>query len=163
MSPSRYDANASWTRGMQQPPYPNTSAQYLRSEENSVLLPKDRPMERDPRYVEHVLAPRYAFACDEELPYLIEILVAHTIMLRRQRILTAEAADATVRALSALASERMPPYDPRFEDIYFVIEERVAAATRGQGDFRVALSRNDTWATLARMMLRDQTLAIIEA
>lgn len=120
-------------------------------------------MERDPRYVEHVLAPRYAFACHEELPYLIEILVAHTIMLRRQRILTAEAADATVRALSALASERMPPYDPRFEDIYFVIEERVAAATRGQGDFRVALSRNDTWATLARMMLRDQMLDIIEA
>lgn len=120
-------------------------------------------MERDPRYVEHVLAARYAFACQEELPYLIEILVAHTLMLRRQRILSDEAAGATVRVLSATTSERMPPYDPRFEDIYFVIEERVAAATHGQGDFRIALSRNDTWATLARMMLRDQTLDIIEA
>lgn len=120
-------------------------------------------MERDPRYVEHVLAPRYAFACEEELPYLIEILVAHTIMLRRQRILSDAAADATVRALRAIAGERMPPYDPRFEDLFFVIEGRVAATTGGQGEFRIALSRNDTWATLTRMMLRDQLLGIIEA
>ena len=39
----------------------------------------------------------------------------------------------------------------------------VAAATGGQGDFRLALSRNDTWATLTRMMLRDQMLDVIEA
>ncbi len=120
-------------------------------------------MERDRRYVEHVLAPRYAFACQEELPYLIEILVAHTMMLRRQRILSDEAAGATVRALSAVAAERMPPNDPRFEDLFFVIEECVADATGGQGDLRIALSRNDTWATLTRMMLRDQVLDIIEA
>src|SRR5690349_6139242 len=123
---------------------------------------RTRPMERDPHYVEHVLAPRYAFACQEELPYLIEILVAHTMMLRRQRILSDAAADATVRALGAIAGERMPPYDPRFEDLFFVIEERVAAVTGGQGEFRIALSRNDTWATLARMMLRDQLLGIIQ-
>ena len=141
----------------------DASAQYVRSEENSVLLPKHRPMERDPRYVEHVLAPRYAFACREELPYLIAILVAHTIMLRRQRILGDGAAAATVRALSDISPERLPAYDPRFEDLFFVIEERVAAATGGQGEFRIALSRNDTWATLTRMMLRDQVLGIIDA
>jgi argininosuccinate lyase len=120
-------------------------------------------MERDPRYVEHVLAPRYAFACQEELPYLIAILVAHTTMLHRQRILDDGAAAATVRALSDIGAERLPPYDPRFEDLFFVIEERVAAATGGKGEFRIALSRNDMWATLARMMLRDQALEIIEA
>jgi argininosuccinate lyase len=120
-------------------------------------------MKRDPRYVEHVLAPRYAFACREELPYLIEILVAHTLMLGRQRILSSEAAEATVHALTAITAERLPPYDPRFEDLYFVIEERVAAATGGAGDFRVALSRNDTWATLARLMLRDQVLDLTDA
>ena len=41
---------------------------------------------RDPRYVAYVLAPRYAFACREEFPYLRDILVAHVLMLRRQRI-----------------------------------------------------------------------------
>jgi argininosuccinate lyase len=120
-------------------------------------------MERNPRYVEHVLAPRYAFACREELPYLIEILVAHTLMLRRQRILSDRAAGAKVRALAAVAAEPPPPYDPRIEDLYFAIEQRVATATGGAGDFRVALSRNDAWATLARMMLRDQVLDLIDA
>jgi argininosuccinate lyase len=120
-------------------------------------------MERDPRYVDHVLAPRYAFACREEFPYLIEILVAHTLMLRRQRILSDEAAGATVRALTAITAERLPPYDPQIEDLYFVIERLVAATTCGAGDFRPALSRNDTWATLARMMLRDQVLDLIGA
>ncbi len=120
-------------------------------------------MERNPRYVEHFLAPRYAFGCREELPYLIEILIAHTLMLRRQRILAAGAAEATVRALTTVASEPLPPYDPRVEDVYFAIEQRVAAATGGEGEFRVALSRNDAWATLARMMLRDQVLDLIDA
>ena len=120
-------------------------------------------MERDPGYAGHVLAPRYAFAVREELPYLIEILVAHTLMLRRQQILSADAADATVRALTAVTAERLPPYDPRVEDLYFVLERQVAAATAGAGDFRLALSRNDTWATLARMMLRDQGLDLIDA
>src|SRR5690349_16436938 len=104
------------------PPVTARSPKYVRSEENLVLLPNHPPMRRDPRYVEHVLAPRYTFACREELPYLIKILVAHTLMLGRQRILSREAAESTVRALAAITAERLPPYDPRFEDLYFVIE-----------------------------------------
>jgi len=119
-------------------------------------------MGRDPRYVEHVLAPRYEFGRREELPYLLDVLVAHTLMLRRQRIVTRETAAATLRALTALRAEDLPPYDPRFEDIYFAVEERVAAATSGVGEFRPALSRNDAWAALVRLLLRDQGLTVIE-
>ncbi len=120
-------------------------------------------MARDPLYAEQVLAPRYAFACREELPYLIEILVAHTLMLRRQRILRDDAAEATVRALAAITGEPLPPYAPQYEDLFFVVDQRVATATGGAGDFRIALSRNDVWATLARMMLRDQVLDFIDS
>ena len=119
------------------------------------------PMERDPRYVAHVLAPRYEFGRREELPYLLDVLVAHTLMLRRQGIVAQESASATLQALAGIATGGLPPYDPRYEDIYFAVEERVFAATGGAGEFRPALSRNDAWATLARLMLRDQVLDLI--
>jgi argininosuccinate lyase len=119
-------------------------------------------MGREPRYVEHVLAPRYAFGRREELPYLLDVLVAHTLMLRRQRIVTSESAAATLRALAAVTPEVLPPYDPRYEDIYFAVEDRVAQATGGIGEFRPALSRNDAWAALIRLMLRDQGLTLVE-
>jgi argininosuccinate lyase len=118
-------------------------------------------MNRDPRYVEQVLAPRYAFACREELRYLLQILTAHTLMLRRQGLITPQSAGAILGALVEIGSEDPPAYDPRYEDMYFVIEQRVAAVARGAGDFRLALSRNDTWAALARLMLRDQVLPLI--
>ncbi|HKV45993.1 MAG TPA: argininosuccinate lyase [bacterium] len=119
-------------------------------------------MGRDPRYVEHVLAPRYAFGRREELPYLLDVLVAHTLMLRRQGIVAPQAAAATLRALTAITPEDLPPYDPRYEDIYFAVEDRVAQATGGVGEFRPALSRNDAWAALIRLMLRDQGLVLVE-
>ena len=129
---------------------------------------KDLPMpleppDRDPQYVAHVLAPRYAFARHEELPYLLDILVAHVLMLRRQRILPEDDAAATLRALVAITTDSLPPYDPKWEDLYFVIETRVADASGGRGEFRLALSRNDAWAALARLALRDQTLEILAA
>ena len=117
-------------------------------------------MSRNPRYVEQVLAPRYAFACREELPYLLQILTAHTLMLRRQRFITPWSAGAILGALAEIGAEGPPAYDPRYEDLYFVIEQRVAAAG-GDADFRLALSRNDTWAALARLMFRDQMLTLI--
>jgi argininosuccinate lyase len=118
---------------------------------------------RDPAYVSHVLAPRYAFARDEEFVYLRDILVAHVLMLRRQRIVAQGDAAATLRALLAITPDTLPPYDPKWEDLYFVIEERVADATGGRGEFRLALSRNDTWATLSRLAVRDQILALLTA
>ena len=116
---------------------------------------------RDPGYVAHVLAPRYAFACREEFPYLRDILVAHVLMLRRQRIVAAGDAAATLRALLAITPDSLPPYDPRWEDLYFVIEARVGDATGGRGEFRLALSRNDVWAALARLAVRDQVLDLL--
>jgi len=70
---------------------------------------------------------------------------------------------ATLRALVAITADSLPPYDPKWEDLYFVIETRVADASGGRGEFRLALSRNDAWAALARLALRDQTLEILAA
>lgn len=118
---------------------------------------------RDPVYVGQVLGPRYAFASREEFPYLRDVLVAHVLMLRRRRLVDAGAAAETLRALAALAAAGPPPYDPRWEDLYFAVHHYVDTATGGRGDFRLALSRNDTGAAIARLMLRDQTLDVIAA
>jgi argininosuccinate lyase len=118
---------------------------------------------RDPVYVAHVLAARYAFARGEEFIYLRDILIAHVLMLRHQRIVAEGDAAATLRALLAITPDTLPPYDPKWEDLYFVIEARVAEATGGRGEFRLALSRNDAWATLARLAVRDQILALLAA
>ena len=118
---------------------------------------------RDPEYVAHVLAPRYAFACREEFPYLRDVLVAHVLMLRRQGIVAADDTAATLRALRAITPDSLPPYDPKWEDLYFVLEERVADATGGRGEFRLALSRNDSGAAVARLLVRDQVLGLLDS
>lgn len=118
---------------------------------------------RDPEYVAHVLAPRYAFACREEFPYLRDVLVAHVLMLRRQEIVPSDDAAATLRALWAITADSLPPYDPRWEDLYFVLETRVAEATGGRGEFRLALSRNDAGAAVARLLVRDQVLNLLNS
>ena len=118
---------------------------------------------RDPVYVAQVLEPRYAFACREEFPYLRDVLVAHVLMLRRQRLLDPGASAETLRALVSLAAADLPPYNPRWEDLYFVLHHRVDTATGGRGEFRLALSRNDAGAAVARLMLRDQALDVLDA
>jgi argininosuccinate lyase len=118
---------------------------------------------RDPVYVSQVLAPRYAFACREEFAYLRDVLISHVLMLRRGRLLDADAAAETLRALTRLSPDALPPYDPRWEDLYFAVHHSVDTETRGRGEFRLALSRNDAGAAIARLMLRDQTLDIVAA
>ena len=118
---------------------------------------------RDPAYVAEVLQPRYAFACREEFPHLLDVLIAHVLMLRRRRILPDGDAVETLRALRAITPAGLPAYDQKWEDLYFVLETQVAEATRGRGEFRIALSRNDAWAALARLALRDQVLALLAA
>jgi argininosuccinate lyase len=122
-----------------------------------------RDATRDPVYVAQVLEPRYAFACREEFPYLRDVLIAHVLMLRRQRLLDAGASVDTLRALAALGPAALLPYDPRWEDLYLVVHQRVDTATGGRGEFRLALSRNDAGAAVARLMLRDQTLDVLAA
>jgi argininosuccinate lyase len=118
---------------------------------------------RDPVYVAQVLEPRYAFACREEFPYLRDVLITHVLMLRRQRLLDPGASADTLRALAALESSGLPPYDPRWEDLYFAVHHYVDTATGGRGEFRLALSRNDAGSAIARLMLRDQTLDVAAA
>ena len=118
---------------------------------------------RDPAYVAHVLAPRYAFACREEFPHLRDVLVAHVLMLRHQGIVSADDAAATLRALTAITRESLPAYDPTWEDLYFVLESRVADATGGRGEFRLALSRNDSGAAVARLLVRDLVLDLLDS
>jgi argininosuccinate lyase len=118
---------------------------------------------RDPVYVSQVLEPRYAFACREEFPYLRDVLIAHVLMLRRRRLLDPDASADTLRALAALEVDGLPPYDPRWEDLYFAVHHLIDAATGGRGEFRLALSRNDAGAAIARLMLRDQTIEVAGA
>lgn len=44
-----------------------------------------------------------------------------------------------------------------------MVEAWVQQQTQGVGEFRLALSRNDAWATVAHMLLRDQLLTLLSA
>ncbi|MCR4401489.1 MAG: argininosuccinate lyase [Firmicutes bacterium] len=122
--------------------------------------------ERNPVYVEAVLRPDFAFARERLLRYILEVDVAHVIMLMRCEIVPAETARALLRVIGPMmeSPEETAPavYDPRFEDLFFMIEECVArdAGDEAAGSMHVALSRNDLDTAIFRMAARDRLIEL---
>src|SRR6266702_6522598 len=119
-----------------------------------------------PIYRDTVLAQVFADAKQYFLDPLLEIEYAHTLMLARQGIMPEVEAAQCVRALDGLnvAEIRLKKYDGTFEDLFFYLEQKLAAACGEEvaGKMHTARSRNDIDLTMYRMILRGrltQTLA----
>jgi len=115
-----------------------------------------------PLYVETVLAPNFKEAQRHFLDALLEIHYAHTRMLARQGILTAEEERELRRALDQLDRGEIGEalYDGSHEDLFFFIERRLEQACGSlAGKMHTARSRNDIAITLYRMTLRQELLA----
>ncbi len=120
---------------------------------------------RSPVYVSEILAPCFEVAKRRFYTAIMDVNLAHTLMLGRQGIIPHEAARTIAGAL--LNRMESPPgcgYDPQYEDLFFLIEARIAADTGEEtaGHMHVAFSRNDLDAAIFRMALRSDLLALLE-
>jgi argininosuccinate lyase len=114
-----------------------------------------------PLYVETVLAPNFHEAQQHFLDALIEIHYAHTRMLARQGILTADEEGKLRHALDQLDRREIAAaaYDGSHEDLFFYIERMLEQACGSlAGKMHTARSRNDIAITLFRMTLREELL-----
>jgi argininosuccinate lyase len=127
----------------------------------------DRPAFPAPVYRDTVLAQVFADAKRYFLEPLIEIEYAHTLMLARQGIMPEADAAKCIEALDALdvAGIRSAEYDGSFEDLFFYVEQKLAAVCGSEvaGKMHTARSRNDIDLTMYRMILRDRLLQTLAA
>ena len=120
-----------------------------------------------PEYVSLVLNENFEDAKALFLDPLMSLHYAHLAMLANQGIVTAADARTIRAALDGidLAAVRTVVYDGTYEDLFFYLEERLAAAcgTDVAGRLHTARSRNDIDMTLYRMRQRLYVLAILDA
>ncbi|EIE98931.1 lyase family protein [Saccharomonospora glauca] len=106
-------------------------------------------------------------AFEESAPQLYRPMLtaslAHVVMLAEQGLLPGERARALLtglRELLAAPDDRLE-FDGSVEDVYYLVEQRLAAAAgiqRSELDVQLARSRNDLDAGVFRMVLRENVL-----
>lgn len=120
-----------------------------------------------PIYRDTVLTQVFADAKRLFLPSMIEIDYAHLLMLAEQKIVSHETATACFHALDALDLDaiRATKYDGSVEDLFFLVENKLAelCGAENAGRIHTARSRNDIDMTMYRMVLRARLLSVIEA
>lgn len=113
-------------------------------------------------FIEHVLGPRLAIDARAALPAMVAANQAHLVMLHAAGLIDAAAAAPVARALAEIARDGIPAaeLDPALEDLYANLERRVTtiAGEDAAGRMHLARSRNDLWATVARMNARGTIL-----
>ncbi|SEJ33724.1 argininosuccinate lyase [Deinococcus reticulitermitis] len=103
-------------------------------------------------YLRAVLQPDYTYASEHLLPHLFDALTAHALMLQECGVAHAGAAAGHLRELRRAP---FPPYDPRVEDVFFTLDQELAARDpQAAGALRTALSRNDLDMTIYRLSAR---------
>jgi argininosuccinate lyase len=120
-----------------------------------------------PVYADTVLTQNFEDAKRYFLDSLLEIHYAHTHMLARQGIISAEDERTLLRALDGLDREAIAKvvYDGSYEDLFFYIESLLqnAAGIDTAGKMHTARSRNDIAITLYRMTARRELLKLASA
>ena len=120
-----------------------------------------------PVYAETVLRPNFEDAKKYFLDALLDIHYAHTRMLARQGILSAEEESKLVAALDGLDRARIQAarYDGACEDLFYFIQGLLAEACGpdAAAKMHTARSRNDIAITLYRMTARQELLRVAQA
>ena len=115
-------------------------------------------------YAETVLGPNFEDAKKYFLDSLLQIHYAHTRMLRKQEILTAEEERQLLAGLDQLDRAHIDAarYDGSCEDLFFFIERLLedACGRDVAGKMHTARSRNDIAITLYRMTARLELLKL---
>jgi argininosuccinate lyase len=120
---------------------------------------------RSPVYVNEILSPCFEVAKRRFYKAIMEVNLAHTLMLDEQRIIPHESAKRIVTALlSRMETPPSQPYNPLHEDLFFLIEAQIAAEISEEtaGNMHVAFSRNDLDAAIFRMAQRSDLLCLLQ-
>ncbi|MGE5577046.1 MAG: argininosuccinate lyase [Syntrophothermus sp.] len=128
---------------------------------SDVEVPK---VDRDPAYVDVVLQPGFSFARDRLARFMLEVNVAHVLMLLKEAHLEKQDGVALLNAIGPMMEKHDIPqtYDPVFEDLFFMIEAR-ASETAGDdvvGSMHLAMSRNDMDTAIYRMAARERLIEL---
>ena len=120
-----------------------------------------------PSYKESVLADCFEDAKRLFLDAIIEVDLAHALMLSERGIITHDEARALLAAVLTLDRERIRAarYDGSFEDLFFYVQQLITEACGEDvaGRLHTARSRNDIDVTIYRMRLRLDVLAATRA
>ena len=113
-------------------------------------------------FIDAVLGPLLRADAEASLPAMVAANQAHLVMLHAGGLIDAAAAAPVARALDTIARDGLAPdqLDPALEDLYANLERAVAALAGedAAGRMHLARSRNDLWATVARMNARATLL-----
>lgn len=109
-------------------------------------------------FVQAVLRPRLLEDAAASLGAMLAVNKAHLVMLRERELIPAPAAARIAAVLLELERTGLRPdqLDPGLEDLYANLERAVASAAGADaaGRMHLARSRNDLWATVARINAR---------
>ncbi|HLR51876.1 MAG TPA: argininosuccinate lyase [Candidatus Avamphibacillus sp.] len=117
-------------------------------------------------YQELVLEPAYNQAKVNSLRPMIQIHLAHLIMLEEEGIIQRKEAKKIIKAIQKINIPKLEKgsYNPVFEDLFFEVEHfLIEEAGEVAGNLHIARSRNDMGIALYRMNLRKRLLRLIEA
>lgn len=116
-------------------------------------------------YVNELLAHNYDLEKRRFYPRMMRVNLAHTLMLDQCGIIPHSAAGQIAGALlKSLETVPDQPYDPRYEDLFFLTEAQIAAAIGDEtmAYMHVAFSRNDLDAAMIRMVMRGEVLEYLD-
>lgn len=120
-----------------------------------------------PVYRDTVLRHVFADAQRFFLPSMLQIDLAHVLMLAERGIVTQQQGAQCLRALLTLDGHTLAQvqYDGSVEDLFFLVERHLADALGKDlaGRIHTARSRNDLDLTMYRMVLRERLLDTLEA
>ena len=90
-------------------------------------------------YAETVLTPNFEDGKRFFLPALLQMHYAHTLMLAKQKIISPDDAHACLKALDSLDLDEIKSasYDGSCEDLFFFVEEKLAAAIGADLEFLI--------------------------
>ena len=117
-------------------------------------------------YKRVVLEPAYNQAKENFVDYMMQINIAHLVMLEEQGLLSKVEAKKIGGAISDIdrAFYKNSSYSTEFEDLFFRIEhDLITKAGEIAGNLHIARSRNDMGIAIYRMTIRKKLLGLMKA
>lgn len=116
-------------------------------------------------YKKVILEPAYDGAKENFVDYMMQINIAHLMMLEEQGLVTQLEAQKIGKAIAEIDKEfyKTSTYDDYYEDLFFRIEnELIKKAGDIGGNLHIARSRNDMGIAIYRMTIRKKLLTMME-
>ncbi|MGG3470538.1 argininosuccinate lyase [Neobacillus pocheonensis] len=116
-------------------------------------------------YVEELLKPVFNDQRDYLFHVMFDIHRAHVIMLEEQKIIKRDDAKRMLEGINKAAKTDTAflTYDPQFEDLFFMMEAKIAVEIGEElaGKIHMGRSRNDMGVAMYRIVLREHLLQLL--